>query len=701
MRARVGSLELNYEIAGPEGAPVVTFVHGLAASLGIWAGQAERLSGRFRVLRYDLRGHGGTAAPDLPCSRHDLAADLAGLLDALGIARTAVVGHSAGGVVAQQFAVDFPERVTALGFVGTASECNDKTAAWYTKCIETARAEGGEAVMKAMGMKPDRSPVPDGPGMAPVIEAMRTLNADPLTSGAEGGDGADADRRRRQGLPRRRGLGDPQPHGGRQRARDRAGPRPRPLPRGSRLVRREARRLPGPPPVLSPGPSQSRFAGRLLAALPLLAVLHLAALIAIRLWTDADDFNNWDLIGFLNANAFSSLGEVLGLREVHFANPFSFPMYNTGAESVVSTVVHRAMSGVSLYWSNTVVLVLHDLVFFAAVAGLFRFVFADALVRACAWMLVAMSPVLLTFPSTLSFDMQGFSTIALGMLGCECLLASRRAAGLALLALAFLTISQAYPLSFFLPLFCAVWTGSRAMQRAASERGLDGGFVWAVVLAAAAVVAGVMVVEAGSGGTYLAKAFGVVAAPIRYLEAASKPDVESAGRVAQLLKAAFLPTTVATGVQPAFAPFGVLAVLLALGAFAALRIRPLEGGAKPWLRGACSAAAWAGLVVFGYMPAAFGMNAKSQRCYFGDLFLVMAVAVLLGWVLRRVELFSAKGASATGGRARRWWRRWSRCCWLPTRATCRRCWRWTTAATTNPCSTTTRPTGSFATTCSR
>jgi len=182
VRARVGSLEVNYELSGPDDAPVVTFVHGLAASLGIWAGQAERLCDRFRVLRYDLRGHGGTASPDAPCSRHDLAADLAGLLDALGIARTAVVGHSAGGVIAQQFAVDFPERVAALGFIGTASECNDKTAAWYTKCIETARAEGGEAVMKAMGMKPDRSPVPDGPGMAPVIEAMRTLNADPLTT---------------------------------------------------------------------------------------------------------------------------------------------------------------------------------------------------------------------------------------------------------------------------------------------------------------------------------------------------------------------------------------------------------------------------------------------------------------------------------------------------------------------------------------
>lgn len=182
MQARVGTLDVHYELSGPEAAPVVTFVHGLAASLDAWEGQAERLSDRFRVLRYDLRAHGGTTSLDQPCSRHDLAADLVGLLDVLGIEKTAVVGHSAGGVITQQTAVDFPSRVSALGFIGTASECNDKTAAWYSKCIDLARGEGGTSVMKAMGMKPDRSPIPDGPGMAPVIEAMRSLNVDPLTA---------------------------------------------------------------------------------------------------------------------------------------------------------------------------------------------------------------------------------------------------------------------------------------------------------------------------------------------------------------------------------------------------------------------------------------------------------------------------------------------------------------------------------------
>lgn len=186
MQIRVGELDVHYEIAGPAGAPVVTFVHGLAASLDIWSGQAARLSKHLRVLSYDLRAHGGTTSLDQPCSRHDLAADLAGLLDALDIERSAVIGHSAGGVVTQQFAVDYPARVSALGFIGTASECNDKTAAWYLKCAETARNEGGAAVMKSMGMQPERGPIPDGRGMAPVIDAMRTLNTDPLTKALAG-----------------------------------------------------------------------------------------------------------------------------------------------------------------------------------------------------------------------------------------------------------------------------------------------------------------------------------------------------------------------------------------------------------------------------------------------------------------------------------------------------------------------------------
>jgi pimeloyl-ACP methyl ester carboxylesterase len=184
--AKVRDLDVRYELEGPEGAPVVCFVHGIAASLEVWAKPAAELAGRYRVLRFDLRSHGQSSAPDAPVTRHDLAADLIGLLDVLGIDRIAVVGHSAGGVIAMHTALDFPERVWALGLVGTASECNDKTAQWYTKCIEKGRSEGGEGIMKAMGMKPGTRPVPDGVGAGHVIAAMRTLNADPLTERMRG-----------------------------------------------------------------------------------------------------------------------------------------------------------------------------------------------------------------------------------------------------------------------------------------------------------------------------------------------------------------------------------------------------------------------------------------------------------------------------------------------------------------------------------
>lgn len=188
MNARVGDLDIRYVLEGPEGAPVVAFVHGIAASLEVWEKPAALLRDRYRVLRWDLRSHGESSAVDAPVTRRDLAADLMGLLDVLGIDRAAVVGHSAGGVVAMHAAVDFTPRVWALGLVGTASECNEKTAAWYTRCIEAGRSKGGAAIMKAMGMKATERFVPDGVGAGHVVAAMRTLHEEPLTERMRGLD---------------------------------------------------------------------------------------------------------------------------------------------------------------------------------------------------------------------------------------------------------------------------------------------------------------------------------------------------------------------------------------------------------------------------------------------------------------------------------------------------------------------------------
>jgi pimeloyl-ACP methyl ester carboxylesterase len=80
-----------------------------------------------------------------------------------------------------QAAVDFPERLAGLVLIGTASACNDRTAAWYTASAEKARTEGGAAGMRAMGVRTADVSVPDGVTFAEVAHAMRTLNVDPLT----------------------------------------------------------------------------------------------------------------------------------------------------------------------------------------------------------------------------------------------------------------------------------------------------------------------------------------------------------------------------------------------------------------------------------------------------------------------------------------------------------------------------------------
>jgi len=180
LRVQTAAGTIHYELSGPDSAPVVTFIHGLGSSLSTWEGQAERLCGRYRVLRYDLRSHGAGEAVDEPCSRSDLAADLYRLLDALGIARTALIGHSAGGVIAMHGALEYRKRVSALVLVGTASECNDKTAAWYEETAKRAVRSGVGSAMAAMGVR-SQSACPDARGFAHLARAMSSLNHDPVT----------------------------------------------------------------------------------------------------------------------------------------------------------------------------------------------------------------------------------------------------------------------------------------------------------------------------------------------------------------------------------------------------------------------------------------------------------------------------------------------------------------------------------------
>src|SRR6266705_1502791 len=94
MKQSANGIEINYQIEGD--GPVVTMSHSLACHLGMWDEQARALKSRYRVLRFDTRGHGQTSAPSGAYSLEQMGEDLHGLLGALGIKETHFVGLSMG-----------------------------------------------------------------------------------------------------------------------------------------------------------------------------------------------------------------------------------------------------------------------------------------------------------------------------------------------------------------------------------------------------------------------------------------------------------------------------------------------------------------------------------------------------------------------------------------------------------------------------
>lgn len=119
----VGEVRLYYELHGPPQAPILVLNNGLIMNAATsWVHQVADLSRHYRLLLYDCRGQGQSDHPEGPYSMALHARDLAGLLDALGVEKAHVAGISYGGEVAQQFALDFPQRVLSLVLADTVSE---------------------------------------------------------------------------------------------------------------------------------------------------------------------------------------------------------------------------------------------------------------------------------------------------------------------------------------------------------------------------------------------------------------------------------------------------------------------------------------------------------------------------------------------------------------------------------------------------
>lgn len=148
MKATVNGHEAYYEIHGAEGKPWLTFSHSLACSTRMWDGQIAALKDRYRILAYDTRGHGQSAAPKGAYTLQGLADDLKSVLESLGIKKTHYVGLSMGGMIGQTFALKYPGVFESLVLADTTSRYPAEAAGAWQDRIKVAETQGMEPLVQ-------------------------------------------------------------------------------------------------------------------------------------------------------------------------------------------------------------------------------------------------------------------------------------------------------------------------------------------------------------------------------------------------------------------------------------------------------------------------------------------------------------------------------------------------------------------------
>jgi 3-oxoadipate enol-lactonase len=142
MHIKANGINIRYQVNGRADAPWLVFSNSLATELSMWDEQAAHLGNRYRVLRYDQRGHGGSEAPEGRYTFDTLIADAVALMDALAIERAHFCGLSMGGATAMGLAQHHPKRLDKVIVCDSPCASSAASAQQWEERIAIAKSQG-------------------------------------------------------------------------------------------------------------------------------------------------------------------------------------------------------------------------------------------------------------------------------------------------------------------------------------------------------------------------------------------------------------------------------------------------------------------------------------------------------------------------------------------------------------------------------
>jgi 3-oxoadipate enol-lactonase len=145
MKIKANGIQIEYDIQGQ--GPWVVMSHSLACSSAMWDEQAQALKGKYKVLRFDTRGHGGSDAPAEAYTLDQLADDLHSLLGKLGVANPHFVGLSMGGMIGMTYALKYPRALKSLVLCDTSSRIPAEAKPLWQERIKIATEQGMDALV--------------------------------------------------------------------------------------------------------------------------------------------------------------------------------------------------------------------------------------------------------------------------------------------------------------------------------------------------------------------------------------------------------------------------------------------------------------------------------------------------------------------------------------------------------------------------